>query len=84
MHEPAPTALTGSQQVMDFFAIALKNEALLERLMTAMDAKDDAAIISMASECGYSFNQESLHQGLKKIFNLIKPTVLVEGADISE
>lgn len=84
MHEPAVNALTGSEQVMDFFAIALKDSALLERLMASIDAKDDAAMIGIANEYGYSFDTASLHQGLKKIFNLIKPTVLVEGLDTFE
>lgn len=84
MNEPAIDTLLSEQQVMDFFAVVLKDEALLERVMTAMDAMDDAAIISMASEYGYSFDQESLHQGLKKVFNLITPTMLAEGSNTSE
>ncbi len=84
MHNSAVDGISGEQQVMDFFAVVLKDEALLERVMVAMDANDDAAIISMASEYGYSFNQESLRQGLKKVFNLIAPTVLVEGSNISK
>jgi VCBS repeat-containing protein len=84
MNEPAIDALISEQQVMDFFAVVLKDEALLERVMVAMDANDDAAIISMASEYSYSFNQESLRQGLKKVFNLIAPTMLVNDSGISE
>lgn len=79
MNEPAIDALISEQQVMDFFTVVLKDEALLNRLMAALDAKDGAAIISMASEYGYSFSQESLCQGLKKVFNLIAPTVLAKG-----
>lgn len=77
-------ALTGEQQVIDFFTRVLKDEALLNRLVAALDAKDGTEIISMASECGYSFNQESLHQGLKKVFTIVAPTVLAEGPDVSE
>lgn len=83
MNEPAIDALLSEQQVMDFFAVALKDEALLNRLMAAMDAEDDAAILSMASEHGYRFNQYSLRQGLKKVVNLVAP-IVVEGSDISE
>lgn len=47
-----------SQQVMDFFAIVLKDSALLERLIAAIDAGNDAAMIGMVGEYGYNFNQE--------------------------
>jgi len=79
MNELAIDALISEQQVMDFFTVVLKDEALLNRLMAALDVKDGAGIINMASEYGYSFSQESLHQALKKVFNLIAPTVLAEG-----
>jgi hypothetical protein len=84
MNEPAIDALISEQQVMGFFAVVLKDQALLERLMVAMDTNNDTAIIRMASEYGYSLNQEFLHQGLKKVFNLIAQIALAEGSDISE
>lgn len=77
-------ALSNEQQVMDFFIVVFKNEALVSRLEAALDTKDGAAIISMASECGYSLDQQSLDQGLKKILNLVAPIALVEGSEISE
>lgn len=84
MNEPATDTLLNEQQVMDFFAVVIKDEALLNRLVAILDAKDGAAIINMAGECGYSFDQESLRQGLKKIFNLIAPVVTAESSDVSE
>ena len=66
------------QKVMDFFITVLQNEALRDQLMAALDAKDDAAILGMASNRGFQFSQESMRQGLKNITNLIAPIVLVE------
>lgn len=83
MSEPAIDTLLSEQKVMDFFIVVFKDKVLLNRLVAALDEKDDAAIISIASRCGYSFDQESLHQGLKKVFNLISPTML-ESSDLSQ
>ncbi|MBD2303067.1 Nif11-like leader peptide family natural product precursor [Nostoc sp. FACHB-190] len=60
-------------QVMEFFAAALQDKVLLNQLMEAMGVKDNAAIIAMAAEHGYNFSQESLHQGLTKVFHLTIP-----------
>ncbi len=76
--------LLSEQQVMDFFIVVLKDKALLSRLVAALDTKDGDAMISMASECGYSLDQQSLDQGLKKVLNLVAPLALVESSDISE
>ena len=46
--------------------------------MAFVDAKDDAAIIKLAGNCGYHFSQESLRLGIKNIVNLIAPIVLTE------
>ena len=67
-------------QVMEFFAAALQDKVLLDRLKEAMGAKDNAAIITMAVERGYNFSQESLRQGLSRIRNMIAPIVLAEDA----
>ncbi|BDI21002.1 hypothetical protein ANSO36C_68040 (plasmid) [Nostoc cf. commune SO-36] len=71
-------------QVMEFFAAALQDKVLLDRLMQAMGAKDKAAIITMAAERGYNFSQESLHQGLTKIFHLITPIMQEQNLAVSE
>ncbi|MBW4564922.1 MAG: Nif11-like leader peptide family natural product precursor [Mojavia pulchra JT2-VF2] len=71
-------------QVMDFFAAALQDKVLLGRLMEAMGAKDKAAIMAMAAECGYNFSQESLHQGLTKVFHLITPIMQEQNLAVSE
>ena len=66
------------QKVMDFFIAVLQDEALRDQLMAALDAKDNAAILGMASAHGYKLIQESMHQGLKNITNFIAPIVLAE------
>lgn len=71
-------------QVMEFFAAALQEKVLLDRLMEAMGTKDNAAIITMAVERGYNFSQESLHQGLTKIFHLMTPIMQEQNLAVSE
>ncbi|MEJ6487784.1 Nif11-like leader peptide family natural product precursor [Nostoc punctiforme UO1] len=71
-------------QVMEFFAAALQDQLLLGRLMEAMRTKDKAAIITMAVEGGYNFSQESLHQGLTKIFHLMTPIMQEQNLAVSE
>lgn len=71
-------------QVMEFFAAALQDQLLLVRLMEAMRTKDKAAIITMAAEHGYNFSQESLHQGLTKIFHLMTPIMEEKNLAVSE
>ncbi|HEY9803242.1 MAG TPA: Nif11-like leader peptide family natural product precursor [Leptolyngbyaceae cyanobacterium] len=71
-------------QVMDFFAAALQDKVLLDKLMEAMGAKDSAAIITMAAELGYNFSQESLHQGLAKVFHLITPIMQEQNLSLSK
>lgn len=71
-------------QVMEFFAAVLQDKMLLNRLMQAMAAKDNAAIMAMAAERGYNFSQESLHQGLTKIFHLITPIMQEQNLAVSE
>lgn len=71
-------------QVMEFFAAALQDQLLLGRLMEAMRTKDKAAIITMAAEHGYNFSQESLHQGLTKIFHLMTPIMQEQNLAVSE
>lgn len=71
-------------QVMEFFAAALQDKALLDQLMEAMGAKDNAAIMTIAAEHGYNFSQESLHQGLTKIFHLIEPIMQEQNLAVSE
>lgn len=71
-------------QVMNFFAAALQDKVLLNQLMTAMGAKDNAAIIAIAAERGYNFSQESLHLGLTKIFHLIEPIMQEQNLAVSE
>ncbi len=63
---------------MDFFIVVLKDQALREKFMAALDAKDSAAIMAMAGDRGYHFSQESLRQGLKSITNLMAPIALME------
>jgi hypothetical protein len=36
------------------------------------------AIVKLALQCGYSFSQESLREGIKNIVNLVAPVVLTE------
>jgi hypothetical protein len=57
--EPKPNALMEKQQFLDFFTAVLQDESLLEKLMAFIDAKDNVAIIQLASECGYHFSEES-------------------------
>jgi hypothetical protein len=71
-------------QVMEFFADALQDKVLLDQLMEAMGAKDNAAIITMAAVRGYNFSQESLHQGLMKVFHLITPIMQEQNLAVSE
>ncbi|MBD2458829.1 Nif11 family protein [Nostoc sp. FACHB-87] len=71
-------------QVMEFFAAALQDKVLLNQLMEAMGVKDNAAIIAMAAEYGYNFSQESLHQGLTKVFHLITPIMQEQNLAVSE
>ena len=78
MSEPKPNALMEKQQFLDFFTAVLQDESLLEQLMAFIDAKDDAAIIKLASECGYHFSQESLREGIKNIINLLAPVASTE------
>lgn len=49
-----------------------------------MRTKDKAAIITMAVERGYNFSQESLHQGLTKIFHLMTPIMQEQNLAVSE
>ena len=65
-------------EVMDFFADVLKDEVCQEQFLSAVDAKDDAAILAIASKLGYDLNLESLHLGLRKILNLVAPITMVE------
>ncbi|MBD2341816.1 Nif11 family protein [Calothrix sp. FACHB-156] len=71
-------------QVMEFFAAVLQDKMLLNRLMQAMAAKDNAAMITIAAELGYNFSQESLHQGLTKIFHLIEPIMQEQNLAVSK
>ncbi|QIR41769.1 Nif11 family protein (plasmid) [Tolypothrix sp. PCC 7910] len=71
-------------QVMEFFATVLQDKELLNRLMQAMAAKDNAAMITIAAERGYNFSQESLHQGLTKIFHLIEPIMQEQNLAVSK
>lgn len=71
-------------QVMEFFAVALQDKMLLDRLMEAIRTKDKAAIITMAAERGYNFSQESLHEGLTRIFHLITPIMQEKNLVVSE
>jgi hypothetical protein len=71
-------------QVMEFFAAALQDKVLLDQLMKVMGAKDNAAIITMAAKRGYNFSQESLHQGLTKVFHLIVPIMQEQNLAASE
>ncbi|BAY14215.1 Nif11 family protein [Calothrix sp. NIES-2098] len=71
-------------QVMNFFAEALQDKVLLDLLMEAMSAKDNTAIMTIAAERGYNFSQESLRQGLTKIFNLITPIMQEQNLAASE
>jgi hypothetical protein len=77
----SPNTAQSELQVMEFFAAALQDKALLYQLMAAMGVKDNAAIITMAAEHGYNFSQESLHQGLSRIRNMIAPIVLAEDVE---
>ncbi len=61
---------------MEFFKVILQDEVLLNQFLAAIDAKDNATIMNMAAERGYSFSKESLHQGLSNIRNMIAPIVL--------
>jgi hypothetical protein len=70
--------LDNHSEVMGFFADVLKDEVCREQFLSAVDAKDDAAILAMASKLGYDLNLESLHLGLRKIVNLIAPIAVVE------
>ncbi len=66
------------QQVIVFLIGVLKDEALRQKLIAALDAKDDAVIIQMASDRGFCFTQESLRPGIKNLISLFTPTALVE------
>ena len=76
--------LTANYKLWIFFAAALQDKVLLDKLMEAMGAKDNAAIITMAAELGYNFSQESLHQGLTKVFHLITPIMQEQNLSLSK
>ena len=77
MNKPVDAAIV-EQKFLNFFKAALQDEALLSQLMAAVDSKDDAAIMAMGRQHGYSFSQESIRSCLKGIVNLLAPIVLVE------
>ncbi len=71
-------------QVMEFFAAALQDQLLLGQLMEAMRTKNKAVIVTMAAERGYNFSEESLHQGLTRIFHLLTPIMEEKNLVMSE
>lgn len=73
MSQPSVNQKIEELKVKEFFIAVLEDEVLLNRLETAMDALDDAAILDLATECGYNFTHVSLKQGLRNIVNLIAP-----------
>jgi|GEM_PF-6299149 len=78
MSKSESNASVEEQKVQDFFIAVLKDEALRERFMATLDAKDSTAIMAMACDRGYHFSRESLRQELKSITNLIAPIALME------
>jgi len=60
-----------NQQFLNFFTIVLKDKALLERLNTALEKKDDQLILNLAQMRGYDFTANELRQGLKHIYSII-------------
>lgn len=64
MNKPVDAAIV-EQKFLNFFKAALQDEAKISQLMAAVDSKDDAAIMAMGRQHGYSFSQESIRQDKK-------------------
>jgi ribosomal protein L12E/L44/L45/RPP1/RPP2 len=78
MDKPTVEQSEEKLKVLHFFIAVLKDEALLDKLVAALDGKDYDVMLDLAQKNGYSFSKSALVRGLKRIANVLAPIALLE------
>ncbi|MDF0556391.1 Nif11-like leader peptide family natural product precursor [Kamptonema sp. UHCC 0994] len=61
---------------LEFFAQVLPNKTLRESVMLALEQQDNASLVQLATEQGYTFTAEELNEGFQTITKEILNTAI--------
>ena len=61
---------------LEFFAQVLPNKTLRESVMLALERQDNANLVQLATEHGYTFTAEELNEGFRAITKEILGTAI--------